>query len=76
MLEAKDFKTVELVQSFIGTAADHLCGEDSATHVVNVFVTYVDNAMFVHRRKCPVSWADDNADKLSTFITIFERKGP
>ena len=42
MLEAKDFRSVDMVSPFMGMFLDRCCDEASIAPTTNVFVQYVD----------------------------------
>lgn len=74
MLNARDFKTVDLDSPFLSATIDHLCGKQDAALVTNVVVEYGDITVYVYCRKGSVGPSGDDLEKLLTRITAFECK--
>ena len=72
MLEAKDYKSVDMIFPFIGMFSDRCCGESSIAPCTNLFVEYVDLMQMTMSYRGTKQWTRSKIETLEKMIEQFK----
>lgn len=74
MLEAKDYKAIDMISPFIGMLVDRCCDEVATAPTTTLYVQYVDiMQMSMSYNNNSMSWTEDSISTLEKKITLFKR---